>query len=303
MKALCALLAMVALPASAIYPESGWYWNPNEGGRGFNLEIQDNTLFMSAFVYRADGTPAWYVAGGPMTSDKTFSADLYETSNGQCLGCAYRPATTNRIGTASIAFSSERSATITLPGAAISVVRQDWSGYGSPSRDALMGEWSSTEGDPASPVYSGDRVSLYIRAVDARGAYVVGKRTGGAANSAVGEWSVSLGAFSVVIDSSADYFKLYIFSLNAFNRAEGVTWTYLKTSQPAGPGTYFVAHRTKSGAYLRTGTGPAIIKNARQSEARAAIDALAAQDAAGGGAAPDGVVEAAKRLELVLRRS
>ena len=292
---------MAALPASAIYPESGWYWNPNESGRGFNLEIQDNILFLSAFVYRADGTPAWYVASGTMANDKTFSADLYETSNGQCLGCTYRPATTSRIGTASIAFTSERTATITLPGAAISVVRQDWSGSGSSSADALMGEWSSTEGDPASPVYGGDRVSLYIPAVDARGPFVMGKRTGGPANSAVGEWSPSLGAFNLVLDSSTDYFKLYVFGLNAFNRAEGVTWTYLKTSQPVGPGTYYVAHRTKSGAFLRTGTGPAIFKSAAQSQARAAIDALAAQDAPGG-EAPPGVVAAAKRLESVLLR-
>jgi hypothetical protein len=34
-----ALAALAALPANAIYPESGWYWNASESGRGFNIEI------------------------------------------------------------------------------------------------------------------------------------------------------------------------------------------------------------------------------------------------------------------------
>jgi hypothetical protein len=297
-KCLAVLLALAALPASAIYPETGWYWNPNESGRGFNLEIQDNVLFMSAFVYRADGTPAWYVAGGPMTDDKNFTADLFETSGGQCLGCAYRPNTATKVGTATVVFSSERAATITLPGATISVIRQDWSGYGSASRDALVGEWSSTEGDPVSPLYSGDRISLYIPQTDAAGPYISGSRTGAVINQAVGEFNLSIGTFSIVLDSSAGFFKLYVFSLNAFNRAEGAVWTYAKTSQPTGPGTYYVAHRTKSGAFLRTGVGPAVFKRAEYSSAQETVDALAARSVEG--EAPAGVVETAKRLQALL---
>jgi hypothetical protein len=299
-KYLWALAALAALPASAISPENGWYWNPNESGRGINIEIQDNILFMAAFVYRADGTPAWYVAGGPMSNDKTFSADLFETSGGQCLGCAYRAPGANKIGTASIAFISERSATVTLPGATLSVTRQDWSGLGSRTRDALMGEWSSTEGEPSTGVYAGDRISLFVPQTDQFGPFVSGFRTG-VGNTAVGEFNTDFQYFTIVLDSSTQFYKAYIFTLDAFNRAQGGVWTYAKGSQPTGAGSYFVSHRTKSGAYVRTGTGPAILKSAAASAAREAEDARAAAQAPAG-ETPAGLVEAVKRLEGILRQ-
>ena len=296
------LLALAALPANAIYPESGWYWNANESGRGFNLEIQDNILFMSAFVYRADGTPVWYVAGGPMANDRTFSADLYETSNGQCLGCAYRPATPVKVGTASITFSNERTAAITLPNATVNVVRQDWSGYGSNSRDALMGEWSSTEGDPAFPVYFGDRISFSLALSDAAGPYAGGWRTGSTSNLAVGSWSATTGSFNILIDSSATFYRFYSFQLVTLNRAEGVYWTYAKTALPTGLGTYFVSHRTKSGAFVRSGVGPGVTKSAATSALRDTIDASMAAQAPAAGEAPAPILEAAQRLESILRK-
>ena len=37
--------------ARANSPESGWWWNPAEGGRGYSIEIQDNQLFFAAYSY------------------------------------------------------------------------------------------------------------------------------------------------------------------------------------------------------------------------------------------------------------
>ena len=92
---LLALHALMPGLGYAILPESGWYWNSAESGRGFNIEVQGDGLFLAAFVYRSDGSPVWYSAGGPMASDRNWSADLYETTGGQCLGCTYRqPAAT-----------------------------------------------------------------------------------------------------------------------------------------------------------------------------------------------------------------
>jgi hypothetical protein len=47
-------------------PDSGWYFNPNESGRGFNIEIQGNTLFMAGFIYDTAGNPIWLGATGPL---------------------------------------------------------------------------------------------------------------------------------------------------------------------------------------------------------------------------------------------
>ena len=36
---------------------SGWYWNPQESGRGFFIEERDARVYMAAFHYAGDGRP------------------------------------------------------------------------------------------------------------------------------------------------------------------------------------------------------------------------------------------------------
>jgi len=274
---LVATFACLALfPAQAVLPESGWYWNPNESGRGFNLEIQDNALFLSAFVYRPDGSAAWYVGGGPMATDRNWTAELYETTGGQCIGCPYRSPTLLLTGSVSITFTSERSATISLLGGTVSVVRQDWSNSGVAGHEALFGEWSTTEGEPSFPVYFGDRISLYIGRSDSAGTYAAGNRTGDAGDTAVGDYYANSGNYTMLLDSSTSYYSYFVFKKNGFNRIEGQQWTYLKSSLPTGSGLYFVGHRTKSYARLRGLNAPGVAKSAGRSPEREAIDAVRA---------------------------
>ena len=271
-----ALLSFLTTLAHAALPESGWYWNATESGRGFNLEIQDNALFMAAFAYRADGSAVWYVTGGPMSSDRSYSGDLYETSGGQCFGCGYRPASLLPVGRASITFTSERSANISLLGSTIAVVRQDWSSSGALSRDALFGEWSTVEGDPSFPVYFADRISLHTPGTSSSGAYAGGNITGSSSNLAVGLYNPGQGVYSMLVDSSTSYYSFYVFNLNGLNRIEGVEWTYRKTEQPTGSGTYFLAHRTKSYARVRGLNAPGVSKATSPSFDRDAMDAARA---------------------------
>lgn len=272
---------LAAAPARAMLPESGWYWNPNESGRGFNLEIQDNALFLAVFAYRPDGSAAWYVAGGPMATDRNWTAELFETAGGQCLGCAYRPAALYSMGTVSISFTDERSAVITLLGTSVGVVRQDWSNSGVASRDALLGEWSFTEGDPSFPVYYGDRVSLYSPQSGSSGPYAGGARTGSSSRIAVGQYSSSTGTHAILVDSSTSYYSFYVFTMNTFNRVQGLSWTYLKSASPVGNGTYFLAHRTKSYTRVRGLNGPGVTKSAAEEAPWDAIDAARAARSVG----------------------
>jgi hypothetical protein len=154
------------------------------------------------------------------------------------------------------------------------------------------------DGTPVWYVASGDRITLKFALVDAVGPYAAGHLTGSTANAAVGDYRTAEATFSILLDSSTSFFKLYIFTLNAFNRAEGAVWTYPKTGVPTGTGTYYVAHRTKSGAFVRT--GPAIFKSTHVVE-REAMDARAAAVNTPD-LAPAGVVEAAKRLEALLKQ-
>src|ERR1044071_9754696 len=91
-KGLSALLSatwFIAGSASAVLPDIGCYFNTAEGGRGFNIEIQNNIFFMAGFIYDTAGNPIWVVSGGPMSTDRTYSGAAFQTANGQPLGGAY----------------------------------------------------------------------------------------------------------------------------------------------------------------------------------------------------------------------
>jgi hypothetical protein len=274
--ALAFAAVFATLAAHAALPDGGWYWNTGESGRGFNIEIQDNVLFMAAFAYRADGSPVWYVTGGPMSSDRTYSGDLYETASGQCFGCSYRPANLLPVGRASVTFTSERSASISLLGNTVSVVRQDWSNSGVRHRDALYGEWSIVEGDPSFPIYDAERISLFTPDTASTGPVALGNRTGSSSSVAIGGYVASEGVYSMLLDSSTSFYRFYVFNLNSLNRIEGLTWLYRKTEQPAGSGTYFLAHRTKSYARVRGLNAPGVSKSDATAPVRDALDAAQA---------------------------
>jgi hypothetical protein len=284
-------------------PESGWYWNPLESGRGFNIEVQDGSLFLAAFVYRPDGSPVWYSAGGPMTNDRFWTADLFETSQGQCIGCSYRAPAAARVGTAIISFTSERSAVITILGVAVSATRYDFTGFGTASIDALMGEWSTTEGDPAFPVYFGERITLTTSMTGSSGPFAAGNRTGATNRVAVGLYDTGGGFYSILLDSSTQYYTFYVFFPGAFNRVEGQAWTFLKTAQPSGGGLFFVAQRTKSAVRVRTGVGPGVTKASEPSVDAMLLDEAMALKARSTAGTPDvRFLAAAQRLKAMMPR-
>lgn len=72
--------------------ETGWWWNASEPGRGFFIEIQNGSLFLSAFLYGPDGRSAWYTAMGAY-SQGTFESNVIQYAGGQAIGAAWRQAT------------------------------------------------------------------------------------------------------------------------------------------------------------------------------------------------------------------
>lgn len=109
------LLATTTVSWASYYdPEGGWWWNPAESGRGFNLEIQGNTLGIAMFVYNTSGDPEWYTGTGTI-ADNQFSATLQRFSGGQCIGCSYTPPSVDgNSGPVSITFTSDTTATMSL---------------------------------------------------------------------------------------------------------------------------------------------------------------------------------------------
>lgn len=81
-----------AVAATAVDPQSGWWWNPAEGGSGYAIERQGNQIFLSAFLYETNGIATWYVSTLTRQVDGTFAGSLLRYSGGQSLLGAYKPA-------------------------------------------------------------------------------------------------------------------------------------------------------------------------------------------------------------------
>jgi hypothetical protein len=100
-------------------PQTGWWWNQAEDGRGYTIEVSGNTLVMVAYLYDDTGHSTWYLTAGPTSLDGSlFVGNLELYANGQTLTGAYKPP--NRpptlSGQVTLAFSDAHHGTLTLPG-------------------------------------------------------------------------------------------------------------------------------------------------------------------------------------------
>jgi alpha-tubulin suppressor-like RCC1 family protein len=107
-------------------PQTGWWWNPLEGGRGFSIEAQGNRLFFAVFHYDASGRASWNVSPGTTSLDGAyFSSDLYAVTGGQTLGGTYRAPNSVKAGPITIAFNDASHGTMIWPGGVVPIERMN----------------------------------------------------------------------------------------------------------------------------------------------------------------------------------
>jgi hypothetical protein len=101
----------------SITPTSGIWWNPNESGSGYALEVQHGVLAILIFSYQTNGSPQWYYVTGPMNGN-SFTGTLDKYTGGPCISCPYvgRPALAGNDGSITIQFSSTTTGTLTANG-------------------------------------------------------------------------------------------------------------------------------------------------------------------------------------------
>lgn len=117
---LAALLAIaaVASPARATDLSDLW-WNAAESGWGVNVSHQASRLFLTFFIYGANGQPTWVVASDvPYQSteangDVVYAGALYETT-GPWFGVPFNPGqvTTRQVGSVTFRATSVTTATL-----------------------------------------------------------------------------------------------------------------------------------------------------------------------------------------------
>jgi len=120
---------MVSVPGTVTCrpsaPQTGWWFNPAEGGRGFSIEARGNRLFFAAFHYEPDGRATWNFAGGPTSLDGSlFTADFLAASGGQSLTGPYQLPSLANAGTVTFAFSDATHGTLAWPGGTVAIERQ-----------------------------------------------------------------------------------------------------------------------------------------------------------------------------------
>jgi len=252
--ALLFLLSAMAGRAQAITPENGWWWNPNASGSGYNIEVQDNVLAMSAYVFEPSGAPVYYISAGLMSSDRTYSGSLDLVSGGQCIGCAYKPPTTASIGHIAVQFDSASTGTLSINGgAAIPIQRLAYS-LNMTSPYAMLGEWALIRGSASFPVYSGERIQLgaTYRSTSDGALYASGNRSGSTPDVALTRQDTN-GRWYMILDSSTSYYQYFEFGFSGLNAIEGRSWTILKTSTVSGSGTPFIGFRSLSASAVKSG--------------------------------------------------
>jgi len=110
---------------SAASPQTGWWWNPAEGGRGYSIEMQGNHLFFASYLYDGSGRATWLVASGNTSlNGAQFNGQLESYARGQTLTSAYKaPDPVVYAGAITLTFSDASHGSLTWPGGTVPIER------------------------------------------------------------------------------------------------------------------------------------------------------------------------------------
>jgi hypothetical protein len=123
-----ALASLFCTPVSATDLTDLW-WNPSESGWGMNIAHQANVLFLTFFVYGADGKAGWFTAtaewaGENASGSLLYTGDLYQTT-GPYYGGVFAPVQVHgtKVGTATFQADTVSTGQITYSVNSVQVVK------------------------------------------------------------------------------------------------------------------------------------------------------------------------------------
>lgn len=130
-----AATAVVQVVSAADYalPETGWYWEPSQGGRGVAIEYypSNNRIFMGIFGYGAGGESSWLVGACSYdAATRTCAGSLDNYRGGVTLAQATGP-TAQSIGSAgqfTLTFNQRNQPTLAWTGPTLNLVRYSLTG-------------------------------------------------------------------------------------------------------------------------------------------------------------------------------
>ena len=113
----------------AFTPVTGLWWNPNESGTGYNIQVQHGVMVVTMYSYVAGGDPLWYLAVGTLANaggGVAATGTLNKYRGGQCASCMYqKPTLMGNDGGMTITFTSPTAATVQLPGGRVTQIQPE----------------------------------------------------------------------------------------------------------------------------------------------------------------------------------
>ena len=184
------ILTSISASTTSFTPQTGWWWNPAESGRGFFIEVKNGQIFVAGYFYNSDGSPAWFAVSGAYTGT-TFTGAMQTYTNGQSLTGAYRNPTRGAdLGTMTLNFQSATNLTMTWPGGTTSLVRWPFASGAAPVMES--GWWwnSSESGRGFSMEFQGNTlvVATYLYNEAGAAVWYLSSGTVSADNVYTGQW-------------------------------------------------------------------------------------------------------------------
>jgi len=268
-KLIIASSVFLSAQSLAFTPESGLWWNPNEPGSGYSIEIQDNYLFIAAFVYDQAGNPIWFTAGATLGGNSLFDSSLNYTYNGTCIDCNVTEPIVllGEGGDITINFLTEGTATIQFEGAVKNIERFNF--LLGDETEKMLGEWQTVIDFSSTNVefpFNGD-VLLFDRTTTSGGdKFAEGCRPDNTIDGFCTDFALDNHDIAaiydfqedqllVVVNDSEDFWLAYYLDVG-LDQFDGVAELYGKD---AGHNNVFYpvrGFRTASRSFIETGVGP-----------------------------------------------
>jgi len=278
-KTILAFTLLIASQAKAFTPESGFWWNPDEPGSGYTIEIQDNFLFIIAYVYDGVGNPIWYTSGTTMGGNALFDSELDYTYNGPCIDCNYTQPITieGERGPITIIFDTETTATIQFQGAVKPIERFNFLLGDEATR--MLGEWQTVIDFSSTGVnfpYNGDVLLFDITSNSNGTKFAEGCRPENSLDGYCTNYALNnheaytyfdddLFELIIVVDDSDDYYLVYYLD-QGLNQFDGEAELLPKFGSPNNNYYPVRGFRTASRSFVETGTGPNLIAETENKE-------------------------------------
>jgi len=216
-------------------PVTGLWAHPGDGGRGFNIDLQGDTMIVTTFIYTETGAPMWYLSSGSFDHKSGVFRSGYDSySNGQCFGCspAQPVVHSEAAGKMTISFHDNQHATLTTPSGPLEIQKLNY-GFAD-ANDVLYGEWAFNLN--VSGLYSGDWVIFNQPYVASDGTkYVAGVTDDLFRFVGLGRWVSDEVGYLVLIKEN-NYYDAYQFFADD-RRGLGVGWVYPISGSPSGSGS------------------------------------------------------------------